>query len=215
MQGHTIDHIFPSEFQKYCKLFNPFFLSPTVNERKRQYWDFEGEKVFSFLNEEDTEHTKALKSYLPRPVSLLAELYNVSFDKNFRTDLVSNTWKTNQPKWLLCPEEGTLDEEIIYELTHVLSSYSDKAECYFHYVPYAIETYEDTVFKGEIHELPDTLNLGLAGSPNHVWPVTKEWFLYTSFDADYTLIGGHSVLIDQILSSPTLEALEVTKGDKF
>ncbi len=215
MKGNTIEYVFPAKFEKYCKLFHPFALSPDFEKMKGEEWKMDGKRAIEYLEGRDFEHSNAIDTYVPKPQSLLAMLYSQKFDKRFTVDTLTGNWGNSQPKWLLCPDEGTLDNSILPELTKLLSKYSDSPNCFFHYVVYAIDTYEETIFKGLIDELPKTVDIGLAGTPNTVWTDSKEWYLYTNYDADYTLIGGTEKLIDEIISSEIVEALEWNKNDIF
>jgi hypothetical protein len=215
MKGHTIEYIFPTKFQKYCKLFHPFALSPDLDNMKGEEWNMGGKRAIEYLEGRDFEHSNAIDTYIPKPQSLLAKLFDQKFNKRFSRDLVSSKWGNSQPKWLLCPDEGTLDSSILPELTKLLSKYSESQNCFFHYVVYAIDTYEETIFKGLVNELPKTVDIGLAGTPNTVRPDSKEWYLYTNYDADYSLIGGTNELINEILSSEIIEALEWNESDIF
>jgi hypothetical protein len=46
-------------------------------------------------------------------------------------------------------------------------------------------------------------------SPNLIWPEDRAWFVASEVDYDSTLMGGNRALIDAVLASPDLEALEV------
>lgn len=176
---------------------------------------YQGRTAIEYLEGRDFEHSNAIDNYVPKPQSLLAQFFNQKFDKHFKTDSLSKKWGDNQPKWLLCPDEGTLDKSILPEITALLGKYSSSDICFYHYVLYAIDTYEETIFKGSIDEFPKTIDLGLAGTPNTVWPESKEWYLYTNYDADYSLIGGKGEHINEILSSQIIEALEWDANDIF
>lgn len=215
MKGNTIEFLFPTQFERYCKIFHPFALSPNYDKMKGEEWNMNGERAIEYLEGRDFEHSIAIDNYEPKPQRLLAQFFNQKFDKHFTTDSVSKKWGNNQPKWLLCPDEGTLDKSILSEITALLGKYSSSDICFFHYVLYAIESYEETIFEGLIDEFPKTIDLGLAGTPNTVWPESKEWYLYTNYDADYSLIGGKKELINEILSSKIIEALEWDANDIF
>jgi hypothetical protein len=49
--------------------------------------------------------------------------------------------------------------------------------------------------------------------PNYIWPVDHAWFLATDIDFDSTLVGGSSALVEAILDSKELEALQVGPHD--
>lgn len=49
----------------------------------------------------------------------------------------------------------------------------------------------------------------VSQSPALIWPADESWCLATEIDFDSTLVGGSRLAIDQILSSPGLEAMLV------
>lgn len=48
-----------------------------------------------------------------------------------------------------------------------------------------------------------------AQSPSLIWPQDHAWCVATEVDADFTLVGGSSDLIDAILANPHLEAVRI------
>lgn len=214
MKGNTIEFIFPVKFEKYCKIFHPFALSLEFDKMKGE-WNRDSNSAHEFLEGKNIELVHAMHNYELKPQRLMAQIFNQKFDKRFSIDRIPKVWGNTQPKWLLCPAEGTLDESILPEITCILAKYSISQNCYFHYVDYAINTYEETIFEGLIEELPKTSDIGLAGTPNTVWPKSEDWYLYTNYDADYSLIGGKKELINAFISNEIIEALEWDVDDIF
>jgi hypothetical protein len=48
-------------------------------------------------------------------------------------------------------------------------------------------------------------------APNLLWPTHLDWFVGTEIDFDSTLLGGNRALVEAVLNSPDLEALEVSE----
>lgn len=71
------------------------------------------------------------------------------------------------------------------------------------------------VFRGTVEELArppwfDEDRGANTQPPNLAWPADRSWCLATEIDFDSTLVGGTAELIDAVVHSETLEALEVT-----
>lgn len=71
------------------------------------------------------------------------------------------------------------------------------------------------VFRGSLGELahPPWFDDGLGfSSPtaNLAWPADRSWCLATEIDFDSTLVGGTAELVDAVVHSEVLEALQVT-----
>ena len=49
----------------------------------------------------------------------------------------------------------------------------------------------------------------LRASPNLIWPADHSWLVASEVDFDSTLVGGSAELIEAIVASPALEALQV------
>lgn len=209
-----IEDLFPISFDKYCKIFHQFRLSSDFKSMTEETWNHNSDWVIRFFDgEEDYEHNHALETYELKPVQLLAKLYNETFDKFFNTDKVSRHWKKNQPKWFLCPDSGTLDEKSCARLINVLMPFTKESFCYFHYVPYAIDTYEETIFEGKLTELKDTLLLGLSGTPSNIWSEKKNWFISTPYDTDFSIVAGAEEIINSILADKEIDAYEFARDE--
>lgn len=49
-------------------------------------------------------------------------------------------------------------------------------------------------------------------SPSIIWPEDRAWVVVTEIDFDSTIVAGSHALIDEIVSDPAIEALEVPEG---
>jgi hypothetical protein len=49
-------------------------------------------------------------------------------------------------------------------------------------------------------------------SPSIIWPADRAWVVVTEIDFDSTIVAGSRALIDEIVSDPAIEALEVPEG---
>lgn len=211
--GRPIENLFPKRFDKYCKIFHQFRLSVKDKIPNLDNWNFSDGEIIKFLIGENHEHKNALKDYELKPVKYLAQIYNEPFDKFFDTNKVSQHWKNNQPKWFLCPDTGTLDEKSCERLIKVLTPFTKDRSCYFHYVLYAINSFEETIFKGKLTELNDTLTLGFKGTPTKVWSEKMNWFIYTPYDCEFSIIAGEENIINSIFADNEIDAYQFDKDE--
>ena len=203
--GKPIEDLFPIPFERYCKIFHPFRLSPGGS--------IPNEDTTTLLNGQNYQNWQALQDYEYRPVKLLAQIYNEPFDKYFNTTKVARHWGNNQPDWFLCPDSGTFDENSCMRIIQILTPFTEDSICYFHYDSYAIDTFEETIYKGKLSELKDTLHLGLKGSPSNIWPEKNNWFISTPFDGDFSIIAGDKTVIDILLTDNEIDAHEFVKDE--
>ena len=53
-------------------------------------------------------------------------------------------------------------------------------------------------------------------TPQAIWPVSRDWFLAVPFEQINSFFGGSTASVGELLSSSSLEAIDVTKvaGDE-
>jgi hypothetical protein len=78
-------------------------------------------------------------------------------------------------------------------------------------------------FHGTDHWLMQTSLSGLASAvtehgwvqPDYLWPMSGSWTVMSHTDFEYAIVGGSRPLIDAIVASPDIEALEVPAGSRW
>lgn len=212
-KGIFLQDLFPADFEKYCKILNPFYISPNYKKLKRKKWNMK-KLIEEFLGEAG-EHVDAIINYKTTDYKHICKLLKIEYRSNISSDIISVKRRNNQPKWFLFPDEGTIANEIINDLTEILKNHTDKSSCYFFYTSYAIDTMHDTIFNGTLQEFPNTYEIGQSGTPTYVWPEDKKWCIYTNYDTDFSIIGGTKELINNILNNKKLETFELSENFKF
>lgn len=208
----SVEQLFPIKFDHYLKIFNPFLIDPDLSQFRDKVQQFDSEKIVESFFSWESMHDKPYEEYLRLPVRHTIELMkleyslSIEYGVDFKSDNISDHFGRNQPKWLLYPDSGTVETELLKEIVDTLKPIS-KGECFFHYDIIAIDTFKNTVFKGELEDLPTTLEIGFKGTPTDIWDETKIWFIHTCYDADYLFLGADKEIIEKFLMNPKIESL--------
>lgn len=113
------------------------------------------------------------------------------------------------------PPEGSLDGESLDALLSVLAVHSpngEDTECLAFYGSLPADDF-DTVHLwtgalGNIPELIDDAGGPYRFSPTNLWPVEREWFVWTDYDLQSTKVSGTFNLIRALGDDSRLECLE-------
>lgn len=143
----------------------------------------------------------------------VAEVLNVPFAPQichewYRKKLDEGCW----PRFLCGPDDGLLSPEECMALVSVLTPFSDGGDCFFRFaeMPF-IGTDKTLLFHGILDELESFLDSGdYQFSPEYWWPPNRTWCVCSDYDLMFTVVGGSRKLISALLTSDTLECLEVT-----
>jgi hypothetical protein len=136
-----------------------------------------------------------------------AEINEESFTRSFR----GRSW----PRYILGPDEGTLDRETCDALVSALSSQGGTPSCYFYYSGLSIaydspDGYAPRLYKGSLTNVRCFLELDQeCASPEYWWPEDRQWCIHTDWDLSFTVVGGSQAMVDTIASNPLLETLPV------
>lgn len=75
--------------------------------------------------------------------------------------------------------------------------------------------YHDMTCRFAKAALSDIAELRNWDQPDYLWPDDHAWTLMSHHDFEYFIIGGNRELIDAIVQSPDLEALEVPADSRW
>lgn len=110
------------------------------------------------------------------------------------------------------PPEGSLDDESLAALIHVLGSVSPEgvgSECYAHYGPYAAgRDAGPHLWKGPLRSIPSLTEASggpYMGSPSNFWAVDRSWFVWTDWDLQGTKVSGSPQLVAALEGCSALE----------
>lgn len=128
-------------------------------------------------------------------------------DEWFRKRLLPGCW----PRFILGPGEGCLESEEYEELATILSAGALSRDCYFRLaeIPF-VATDRPLLFRGTINEVNRIPTNSSWSAPEYWWPEGREWCVCSDYDFSTTFVGGSQKLIEQILDSEILEAIEVS-----
>ena len=128
-------------------------------------------------------------------------------DDWFRKRLNDGSW----PRFISGPDEGRLEDSDYLELVKIFSEESVDQKCYFRLaeIPY-IAMDAPLLFEGQIKEVLSISASGQWKRPEYWWPENQTWCMCSDYDLSSTLIGGSRRLIDRVLASCLLEAIEVS-----
>jgi hypothetical protein len=211
----SVDQLFPIKFNHYLKIFNPFLIDPDLSKIRDEFQQFDTEKMIESFFSWESMYERPYEEYLRLPVKHTIELMKVEYSLpieygiDFKADNISNHFGRSQPKWLLYPESGTVEAELLKEIVETIKPIS-RGDCFFHFDLIAIDTYKNTIFKGELEDL-NTLEIGFKGTPTDIWDETKRWFIHICYDTDYLFLGADKDIIERFLMNPKIESLVFPK----
>ncbi len=212
----SVDQLFPIKFNHYLKIFNPFLIDPDLSQLRDKVQQFDTEEIVESFFSWVSMHEKPYEEYLRLPVRHIIELMKIEYGflleygVDFKSNNISSQFGRSQPKWLLYPDSGTVEEELLKEILKTLKPIG-KGKCFFHYDLIAIDTYKNTFFEGELNDIPTTLEMGFKGTPTDIWDESKKWFIHTCYDADYLFLGADKEIIEKVLLNPRIESLVFPK----
>lgn len=115
------------------------------------------------------------------------------------------------PRFIYGPAEGSLDTDECLELVSLLAQVTVAPLCFFRLaeIPY-IATEQELLFTGTLDQVPTFfIDGGFQFTPEYWWPSDQSWCVCSNYDLDFTIVGGHSDLIDLLMRSEVLECIEV------
>lgn len=209
-RGNFVSHCLPSVFSNYAKVFHPIYADDAVEDRS-----------VSWAQSDDRPETIGrLVSVGPGPDpsgrrvtwQSLAEGLGLTFHSEINDQSLERGFPDKSfPRYLLGPEEGSLDRPMCQTLVHALTPYTKSEACFFYYVAIATPGIEPLLFRGALSDVFESFDLeGVYGTPTYWWPESRSWCVCTDWDLTFTLVGGSTDLISSLISTPELEAVEVT-----
>lgn len=211
----TVSNCLPAKFSAYCKLFHPVYVDPEIEDESISWdrWAKQHGILGSVLDAVDriVPGRRILWNELAKRyrLSYQAELNEHSFTARF----ADRSW----PRYLLGPDEGTLDREMCETLVSILDSIIEPQRCFFSYGGLSVRSLEPRLYEGDLRDVLGFLepNDDLCSTPEYWWPEDRAWCVCTDWDLPFSLIGGPQLLIDQIVSDTVLEALHINASTRI
>ncbi len=205
--GGRVCNLIPNRYTHYCKIMNSTFYRDRGITDETLLWNQipPNEEVTIDLGEGIT-----LKE--------LAKKYDITFDNKISTKAIERKLG-GYPRYLIFPDEGRINMDVLKEMTQVLAPFNEHKSCYFFYNILKLigRIPEEEVENGHLYtgKLKDIFTIynkgemdGLA-SPTYWWPEDRSWFISTDYDLDFTIFGGGKQLFNALMSNEKLECIEV------
>jgi hypothetical protein len=215
-----VSNCLPCGFPAYRKLFHPIYVDPTVSDLSVSWHQAASSEHPSvgvagggtLVRESSHGREKGERVCWQH----LAKRYELKFhpeinDSSFKKAFPDGSW----PRYLLGPDEGTLDQETCDALVSALSQPLGDKSCFFYYSGMSVlcgpDYYAPRLYKGALTDvLAFFMTDDVIASPEYWWPEDREWCICTDWDLSFTLIGGSQAIADAIASHRFLETLPVT-----
>jgi hypothetical protein len=230
-KGNTVAHCIPKVFASYVKVFHPIFEDQSVMDKSLTWNDAEGDRDLRELaNSLSSSAIEALmkNSVLTRGSSRtdtvtkrvrwceLAKRYGLQFnptitDQSFTRNFPGQSW----PRYLIGPEEGTLDTDSTWTLANVLDGFAGHRDAYFMYSAIATRSWDcDLLYRAPLSQLSHVMQEAAVlthgwNTPTYWWSSDQNWCVYTSWDLTFTLVAGPTSIASAVLSADLLECVEV------
>jgi hypothetical protein len=213
-RGNFVSHCLPSVFSAYAKIFHPIYADDSVEDRSASWAEADDRpetvgRLVSVGSGPDPFGRRVTWQSLAQELGLTfhAEINDQSLRRRFPD--------RSFPRYLVGPEEGSLDRPTCQSLVHALTPYTGAEACFFYYVAISTPKIEPLLYRGALTNVFESFDLeGVYGTPTYWWPGSRSWCLCTDWDLTFTLVGGSADLISSLLSTPELEALEVTPSSR-
>ena len=211
-----VQNCLPSVFAAYCKLFHPIYLDPEVRDHSVSWHKAESQNVDSVgvrsggALVRESSHGR-MKGDRVR-WSELANRHGLTFHPEINVESFTRAFADRSwPRYLLGPDEGTLDNATCDALVSGLSPHVGATRCYFYYSGLSVAGYAPQLYRGSLADVHGFLEMDhVNASPEYWWPEDHEWCIHTDWDLPFTLIGGSQAIVDAVANHPLLEMQPVT-----
>jgi hypothetical protein len=213
--GNFVSNLLPQSFEAYVKILHP------IDADYRGVDNPLSPNEIAILKIPPCEKLKSFVVGL-REKSLgtrvrwkaLAELLDVPFAPEINIEWyrakLEDGWCW--PHLLSGPDDATLGEDCLAELTSVLAQFAGDQESFFRFSrwPFAPEE-KPRLFQGTLLELSPFLQAEhYQFPPEYWWPTGRAWCVCSDYDLQFTVVGGSRDLISNLLANAVLECIEVT-----
>ena len=236
--GNIVANCLPDVFPSYAKVLHAIWEDTSVNDRTTSWQDVRGDdaldKIASFAVEPEAVRDLFKDSVTVRGRtadegklrrfrwSSLAERYGIIFNPSINDNSVTSRFPGRSwPRYLVGPDEGTLDEESVLCLCDLFWHFTGNQECYFMYDLIATSTYADNLlFRAGLGQLPAVMDEASDSThgwntPTYWWPEDRSWCLCSDWDLTFTLVGGSEQLVSEIGKRAELECVEVASDTRI
>lgn len=184
------------------KILHPIFEDPTITDREMT-WDEAGEA-------EGVRGRRILWRELAewKGLQMCPEISEWSFLPHF-----GRGW----PRWLVGPDEGTLDREHCRCLAGLIEAAGLGGPCSFFFaLPATTDWESEQVWQGELAQLEELLDSDEVWCSPTLWvPDDRSWCIATDYELSFTLVCGPDALLETIEAEDLLETVRVTSETRL
>jgi hypothetical protein len=202
-------------FTHFCKIMNPFFRDLNIKD-KNLVW-----------SKCDPDEELILKNVEKMTCKQVMDELNLPYTKEISSwSLHHALGSLNLPRYLIFPDEGTMEQNTFEETINTLHPFTNETGCYFYYeelktiytFPQDSEFHcKDLLFRGILSDVISLYRKGEGfelGSPTYWWPEDKQWCIFTDYDFDFSIVGGSKEIIDALVSNDRLECIQVERDTR-
>ena len=114
------------------------------------------------------------------------------------------------PRLLGGPSDGHLTQEECEALASLLKLFTLGQSCFFRFSDIPFYTREGPqLFVGDLDEVAEIQNRERL-TFEYWWPMDRSWCVCSDYDLQFTIVGGPTRLVSELLRDEVLECLEVT-----
>ena len=209
-------------FESYCKILHPIFIDDSIKDQSITWNDVKKDSA--------VEQKSQIDKLLPQENLIrgwsenatkghrilwkeLAVQCGIQFDARITDESFTKTFPTRSwPRYLLGPQEGSIDIKTVQALIQNLSVFTVNKDCYFYYMPLTAADCNQHLFKGKLNEIHHLFSdKCIGGAPTYWWGEDRAWCVNTSYDSTFTVVSGSRLLVDQVLNNACLECIQITK----
>jgi hypothetical protein len=215
-QGNRVSLCIPPIFPAYGKVFHPIFADPSVEDHSLS-WAAADDAPSTYGRLVSVSPALGTPGTRVRWRTLADELGLLFHEAFTERSLIRAYRDQSMPRYLLGPEEGSLDARTLGRMITLLRPHTAEGHYFFGYDVIATTQLEsDLLYEGQLDEVLLCCELNeVRGSPTYWWPGDRSWLVCTDWDLCFTLLGGSAALIGDLVNDAELEAVAVKASTRI
>ncbi|WP_053075056.1 hypothetical protein [Ornithinibacillus californiensis] len=210
-----VSDFIPQRFTHFCKIMNPFLRDWNIKDKNLVWSKCEPDEELIMNNVEKMTCKQVMDEL------------NLPYTKEISGwSLHHALGSLNLPRYLIFPDEGTMERNIFEETINTLTPFTNETGCYFYFewlkTVYTLSQDSDLharelMYHGKLNDVTTLYHRGEGfelGSPTYWWPEDKQWCIFTDYDFDFSIVGGSKEIIDAFLSNDKLECIQVARDTR-
>jgi hypothetical protein len=201
-EGHTLRHLLPDTFAAYFKILHPLYQDVSIDDRSRAW--AAGDKF-------------RVSDLVRTTWKQVASEHGVPYHRLINPDAFTKAFGGTWPRYLLGPDEGTLDADLLKQLGHVMSKQTSSNRWYFEYFIVATADIEsDELYVGDDSDLL-TANeqAGCRAGPTYWWPDDRAWVVCSDYDLAFTVVAASQAAVQELARTHDFEGFQMHISDRI